>query len=360
MLRRSLLVIALSGVIAACSGPGDSRDVPVTPLAPSETNDIGLTAPTIDSPADNRQLDTLRPTLTVNNATSSEAGSRSYEFQVADNAGFTLTAGRTAVVAYAQAGIPEGSGGKTSLTMPADLLPSTAYHWRARAIQGSAIGPWSSTSRFRTKLESFKSGNNVYDLLTEGGTVADLQRGISFFESGDPDPGAKLDGDESYLGYRISTLTEGEVSWIARRIKPPGDDDFRNSSKAFTMQSGTGSLASNPYRVLVDRIWDNGRVVFEFHTPAGGAMAQTAGMGWTDHFPYLFKVEWRGGTARLRVFDGATESAPVKVDLAVNYGAPYNPSDHVVVIGTLHGDSLKDQRVSALWIGPTARPGVRE
>jgi hypothetical protein len=356
LLKKTRLVIALSVVTTACSGSGGSRDLPATPLAPSETNDIGLTAPSIDSPSDNGQLNTLRPTLTVNNATASESGARSYEFQIADNSGFTLTAGRTSTVAYSQAGIPEGSNGKTSLTVPGDLLPTTTYYWRARALQGSAIGPWSQTSRFRTRQESFKSGNRVFDLLTDGETVADLQENISFFPTSDRDPGAKLNGDESFLGYRISTLAEGEVSFIARRIKATGDDDYIGATRIFTMQNGTGSLTSNPYRVIVDRHWNSGRIRFEFHTPGGGNAAQTGGMSWTDHRPYLFKIEWRGGTARLRVFDGSNESARTKVDLSVTYGGSYNPGNQVVVAGSMHNDTLKDMRVSSLWIGSTPRP----
>ena len=118
----------------------------------------------------------------------------------------------------------------------------------------------------------------------------------------------------------------------------------------------SGALTSDPYRVIVDRDWNTGRIRFEFRTPAGGNAAQTGGLSWTDHFPYLFKVEWRAGTARLRVFNGGSESSPVKVDLSVNYGAPYSPPEHLVVIGSLHNDSLKDMRVSSLWIGPTPRP----
>ena len=176
----------------------------------------------------------------VNNATANEQGSRIYEFQVADNENFNLVAGRTATVAFAQSGIPEGSNGKTSLPLPADLLPTTTYHWRARAIQGAAIGPWSSTARFRTKLQSFRSGNRVFDQLTDGETLEDMISAISFFEAGDPDPGAKLDGDESFLGYRITTLAEGAIvlpwrCWTVNssRNRRPAPEGAKTSNSRF-------------------------------------------------------------------------------------------------------------------------------
>jgi hypothetical protein len=93
------------------------------------------------------------------------------------------------------------------------------------------------------------------------------------------------------------------------------------------------------------------RVTFRF---AGGQTE--AGMGFADHTPYFFKVEWRAGTARLRIFGGENESASVRLDISTGYSGPYNPPEHSVVIGALQARSLTDARISNLYIGPNARP----
>lgn len=343
------MALAISG----CGG-GD-RDIPLSPTSPGAGGGT-LAAPSAAAPSDDAQLETLRPTLTITNVSGS--GTRTYEFQIADNAGFALLPGRIAafVVAYTQSGIPEGSGGQTSMTVPTDLLPATRYYWRARAMQGTSVGSWSVASRFRTRVESFKSGNTLYDHILDGRTVADLQRNVVFIN--DESPGMKLDGRDSHLGYRITTLPEGEASFIAIRIKPTGDSSFLGQSKMLTMQDGVtaGNFASNAHRVLADRFWDTGHVRFEFRSNHTGNSADSPGQAWQDHFAYLVKLEWRGGTARLRVFNGETEAAATKVDLSAQYTAPYSPASHTVVIGSLHNDSMRDMRVSRVYIGPGTRP----
>src|SRR6187431_675740 len=127
--------VVIAGLALAC---GSSKP-PTTPTpAPVAAT---LTAPKLDAPTANAQTDTLRPTLTVQNATSDQpTGTRTYEFQVSDTTtsptirGFDAQVGKT--------GVPEGTGGKTSFTVEADLQPTTMFFWHARASQGGAVGPW--------------------------------------------------------------------------------------------------------------------------------------------------------------------------------------------------------------------------
>ena len=62
------------------------------PTQPSHEATPTLTAPVNDSPADDLQLSTLQPPLRVTNGTPTSAGSRTYEFQVADAETFTTLA----------------------------------------------------------------------------------------------------------------------------------------------------------------------------------------------------------------------------------------------------------------------------
>lgn len=172
---RTLAALFATALTAAC---GSDSGTPTTPTTPAT-----LTQPAIETPANNQQLDTLRPTLTVRNATSTQAGTRTYEFQISDSTGFTsaLTshvAGFAATVSTT--GVAEGAGGTTSFTPPQDLQPTTLFYWRARAIQGATTGPWSETGRFRSKLVGFMRAGELYDPLVHGETVGERVGSTTF------------------------------------------------------------------------------------------------------------------------------------------------------------------------------------
>lgn len=337
-----LSTIVLTAVALACSGSGDERTIPASPVAPGETNAANLTAPSVDSPSDDQLLDTIRPTLTVTNASSSGDGSRTYEFQISDSSGFASTA--SAVLGPASAtmslpGIPEGSGGKTSFTPQVDLNPSTRYYWRARALLGASIGPWSTTSRFRTRVASFKSGNTAFDILTDGNTVADEVFNTSLIPEG-----AKTDGENAYMLYRLAALPEGEVSFNAWRVKPG------ENGKILTIQDGTGDFNSNPHRVFVRKSGSD--LIFQF----GANNATARGIGWRDNHDYYFKLEWRAGTARLRLYNGTNDAGGAFIDLSVPYAAPYGATAPAVTLGARTGDTMPDVRFRRLYVGPNPRP----
>jgi hypothetical protein len=142
-------VLAAVLMSAACSD--DKTPTPTSPAPVAAT----VSAPALEAPAADTQLETLRPTLTVRNATSNQAGARTYEFQISDSQSFT-SALTSHVVGYAAtvsgSAVPEGAGGTTSWTPPQDLQPTTVFYWRARAAQGSSTSPWSPVATFRTKL----------------------------------------------------------------------------------------------------------------------------------------------------------------------------------------------------------------
>ena len=92
-------------LVVACGGKDKS---PTTPT-PTTAN---LSAPALDAPSANEQLDTLRPTLTVRNATADQTGTRTYEFQISDSTGFTnaTTSNVTGFAAtVGKTGIAEGA-----------------------------------------------------------------------------------------------------------------------------------------------------------------------------------------------------------------------------------------------------------
>ncbi len=235
---RTPLTISLVAIATACGG--EKSPTSPAPVAPT------VSAPTLQAPADDDQLDTLRPTLVVKNATSDQAGARTYEFQVSDSASFASTAG-AAIAGFAasvsKSGVAEGTNGTTNFTLDQDLQPTTVFYWRARALQGTSTGPWSSTGKFRSKLVGFNRPGELYDPLIHGETVGEPMGSTTFI----PNKGIQLNTGTSYVRYLLpQTVTNGEFSMDVEglRANAPGD-----KAKVFGMQEGQDDFITNRYRV---------------------------------------------------------------------------------------------------------------
>lgn len=101
--------------------------------------------------------DFLRPTFLFSNATPFNAGaSLSYTIQVSTQPDFSN-------VADSESGILEGSGdagtGLTAWTITRDLTEGTTYYWRARAMEGDLIGPFSDTQEFVARAVAALTGD---------------------------------------------------------------------------------------------------------------------------------------------------------------------------------------------------------
>ena len=234
------ITVAVSVLVAAtCAACGsDSQPTRPTPVA-------SVTAPALDAPGSDEQLDTLRPTLVVRNATADQTGTRMYEFQISDNTGFTASTSGVPGLAstVGKGGVPEGGNGKTSFTVESDLQPTTLFYWRARAVQGSSTGPWSATGTFRSKLVGFLRAGELYDPLIHGETVGQLVGSTTFI----PGKGLQLNNGTSYVKYLLpQTITSGEFSMDIEGLRgnAPGD-----KAKVMGMQEGQDDFITNRYRV---------------------------------------------------------------------------------------------------------------
>jgi hypothetical protein len=234
---------AVAILVVACGG---GKSTPTTPTPVSAT----LTAPKLDSPAASAQTDSLRPTLTVQNVTSDQpSGTRTYEFQVSDTTSFTSATTSSVISGFnaqvGKTGVAEGANGKTSWTPESDLQPTTMFFWRARAIQGSAIGPWSDTFQFKSKLVGFSRPGELYDPLIHGETVGTIVGSATFI----PGKGLQLNNNTSFVKYLAAqTITSGEFSMDVEGLRPNGPGD---KAKVFGMQQGQDDFITNKYRVDV-------------------------------------------------------------------------------------------------------------
>lgn len=360
----ALLISAV--VLTACGS--DKSGSPTSP-APAAAN---LTAPAIDAPADNEQFDTLRPTLTVRNATSDQAGTRVYEFQISDTTSFTAAttshiAGLAATIG--KTGVPEGTGGKTSFTPEQDLQPTTVFYWRARAVQGGSTSPWSPTGKFKSKLVGFIRAGELYDPLIHGETVGERIGQTSFI----PGKGLRLDNGQSHIRYLLpQTITSGEFSMDVEGLAANGPGD---KAKVFGMQEGQTDFITNRYRVDIQYRGTAGfppnaiqwRVIYgdaddlDVRYEPDTAKRFASVFNLNPSTTYHWKFTW-GSDIRLTLREGGLSGS-----VLYDYGLPatdgtYSPNPHYAYLGAPVGRSGTESASIGgtiyrnVWLGNRPRP----
>lgn len=306
----------------------------------------------------------MQPTLRVNNATSNGSGPRTYDFQVSDKEDFSTFVANTG-------GIAEGSEGKTSFTPQTELAPTTRYYWRARAMQGTSTGPWSSTSRFRTKISGYNRPGELFDPLSQGLTVG-TRVGETTFVAGE---GLRLDNQNSYVRYELpATVSSGEFSMEVKGLYPNASS---GKLKIFSMSSTTGNLVGNPYELSVQyrgsdgnpdnciafkAVWGSQSVRLEpdLGTRAASVVSLDPGR-W-----YFWQGTWNSTSFRLVVRDGGPTGGVV-YDRTINAPGgtgPYAPNPHMAFLGATSGVFGSDTGSWAgavfrnVWLGNRPRPAT--
>src|SRR5262245_48547216 len=130
---------------------------------------VTLSAPSANSPVGGVTVTTSRPTLVVNNATSTgNAGTVTYRFEISDQSSFPNDPVRT----FTADGVAQGSG-TTSWVLTRDLGPSVLWYWRARATNGTVTSDFSNVETFRTAGTcSFAVSPTSVSAPTGGGTFS--------------------------------------------------------------------------------------------------------------------------------------------------------------------------------------------
>jgi hypothetical protein len=333
-----------------------------------------VSAPGLEAPATDTQLDTLRPTLTVRNSTSDQAGSRSYEFQISDSNAFT-SATTSSIAGFASTvsatSVPEGSNGTTSWTPSQDLQPTTVFYWRARATQGSSVSPWSATAVFRSKLVGYSRPGELYDPLIHGETVGEIVGSATFL----PGRGIQLNNGQSHVRYLLAqTITNGEFSMDVEglRANAPGD-----KAKVFGMQEGQSDFITNRYRVDIQYRGTTGvppnaiqwRVLYGSADDLNVRYEPDTAKRFASVFllnpatTYHWKATW-GSDFRLVMREGGVEGTTL-----YDYGMPtprgsYAPNPHYAYLGAPVGRSGGESASIAgtiyrnVWIGNRPRPAT--
>jgi hypothetical protein len=355
----------LIAAAASCSGsPSSTAPSPTptpTPAAPR------LTAPAPESPADSEQLATLRPTLTVRNGASDQAGTRTYDFQISDRTDFAVTrasfVGSYSIIVNKTA-IPEGSG-TTSYAVETELQPTTRLYWRTRVVQGSTASEWSEARSFKTRLVGYNRPGELYDPLIFGETVG-APVGSTMFVAG---RGIRINDLNSYVRYQLAqTIPNGEFSVEVEGLHANGPGA---KLKVMSMMDGTGNLFTSKY--LLHAMYrgidgnPNNCIAFkalfgteDFKFEPDLAKRNASVMSLNPARAYYWKITW-SNEFRLVVQDGMGGATLYDYGLP-SRGSTYAPTPHYAYLGANNGPygeetgSWAGATYRNVWIGNRPRP----
>jgi hypothetical protein len=348
ILIKAAIAASASALAMACGGGSNSTPTAPAPIA------VTLSAPKLESPSANAQLDTLRPTLTVQNATSDQPnGSRLYEFQISDTTAFTAATTQSVngfAATVGKTGVPEGSG-TTSFTVDADLQPTTMFYWRARAVQGTVTGPWSDMFQFKSKLVGFNRAGELYDPLIHGETIGTIVGSASFI----PGKGLRLNDGVSHVRYLLaSTVSSGEFSMDVEGLRANGPGD---KAKVFGMQEGQTDFITNRYRVDIQyrgvlgfppnaitfrAVYGDGDDLGKRYEPDTATRMRSV-YNLNPATTYYWRANW-GTEFRVVVKDGGSNVTGIDGTTIYNIGmaslkGTYSPSTHYAYLGAPVGRS---------------------
>jgi hypothetical protein len=256
-MSRRLWIGAWLTLTAACGGGPAS---PSPPPSGGNPPPVAAAAPTLDAPAADEQLSTLRPTLRVRNGVSPQSGAKTYEFQISDQSDFGAGTGSRSdhfVVSLTRASVAEG-GTTTAFDVDQDLQPATRFYWRARWVQGSTAGEWSATFTLRTQIVGFTRAGELYDPLVNGATIAEARLNGSTFIDG---RGIRLHDTNAYLRYRLAQpVWNGEYSLDVEGLSnnPVSATGNTGKLKIMSMDDDPGNHYTSDYLMNVQYRGFNG------------------------------------------------------------------------------------------------------
>jgi len=381
VILRSTLFLCLVAVLTSACG---SKSTPATPTAPSSPSTpvtpsvpASTTLATLDSPASDDQLTTLRPTLAVKNVTPA-AAARTYEFQIADRSDFNAPSGSKSAyytVNVTKTNVAEGTN-TTSVAIDQDLQPATRFYWRARWTQGSTTSDWSSTGTFRTQIVGWSQPGELYDPLVNGATVADARVRRTTFIAG---RGLRIEDSDSYVRYGLKqTITNGEFSVDIDGLSdhPVSDNPDTGKLKIMSMCDRTTDIYFSDWLLNVQYRGLNGnpdnaisfKALFgeddedhKLEPDLGTRQASVRHLNPTS--TYLWKATW-GNFFRVNVYDGGSSVTGVGGTQIYDYGKntiyTYAPPSHYAYLGINNSGSETGSWPGAtyrnVWIANKARP----
>ncbi|PYR37269.1 MAG: hypothetical protein DMF90_07400 [Acidobacteria bacterium] len=139
---RALFVWLLVSTVATGCAIEKSEN-PLSPTIAGPIPGVNISPPKLLEPVPNQAISTDKQpiSLLIENASSNGPRPLNYRFEVASDPGFSN-------IAFSRAGVPQGTGGRTTLGLPDALASGRNYFWRARAEDGADTGPYATAATF--------------------------------------------------------------------------------------------------------------------------------------------------------------------------------------------------------------------
>jgi hypothetical protein len=302
---------------------------------------------------------------------------------VSDSSSFASIAATSFAVFVSRDGVAEDASGRTSFAVDQDLQPATRFYWRVRMTQGSTTSDWSTTARFRTRIQGFNRPGELYDPLVNGETVAELRFKRTTFISG---KGLRVEDSDSYVRYLLKqTITNGEFSLDLEGVSasPVSENPDTGKLKILSMCDSTFDLAFSDWLMNVQYRGFNGnpdhaisfKMLFgvdeDDHKLEPDLATRRASVVYLNAAgTYHWKATW-GNFFHLLVLDGGVggvggSGSAIGGSTVYDYGQDtiytYAPVPHYAYLGTNNSGSETGSWPGVtyrnVWIGNKARPAT--
>ena len=139
------------------------------------------TAPRLNSPAVGGQVNLLRPTLIIDNASDPDEDALTYTFEVYREPALTTLVANIA-------GVNGGVAGTTSWQVGVNLTEDRSFYWRARATDADGVsGPWSATGEFFVTTMNNPPEVPTISAPQDGAVVTSLRPQLIILDAADVD-----------------------------------------------------------------------------------------------------------------------------------------------------------------------------
>ncbi len=177
-------------------------------------------APGISSPPNASNISQTSVTLVVTNSSDIDGNASTYDFELYNSAGTTLLDSQSVVVAGA---------GTTRWASSFTLVNGTTYSWRARAFDGAAFSPWSTSATFTVAVGSGNTPPSLPIPVSPANGDTLIGSSITFTWQNSFDPDADAVGYDVWL---MSDSSGGSDIDSARNVPEAGTGS--TTSRAFT------------------------------------------------------------------------------------------------------------------------------